>query len=87
MVENFDWISGLIGGAIIGLAASLLLLIKGKVFGITGILSGAIFNEREDSHWRIAIIFGLIFGAWLVHTFSSDYFQYEFKGKTCTIGS
>ena len=82
MVENFDWVSGLIGGAIIGLAASLLLLIKGKIFGITGILSGAMFNKGKDSYWRIAVIFGLIFGAWLVHTFSPNYFQYEFKGKT-----
>ena len=43
MVENYDWISALIGGVLIGLSASLLLLFKGKIFGVTGIMAGAFF--------------------------------------------
>ena len=47
-----------IGGAIIGLAASLLLLGLGKVAGISGI-SARIFTG-DDRHWRAAFVVGLV---------------------------
>ena len=81
MVENFDWISALIGGIIIGLAASLLLLFRGKIFGVTGIMAGAFFSSGFDRKWRIANILGLLSGAWFVHMLAPEYFAYEFKGS------
>jgi len=55
---------GLIGGALIGIAASLLLLLNGRIAGISGILGG-IFgaNGGAQRFWRLAFVIGLICGA------------------------
>ena len=37
-----DWISGLLGGALIGAASGLLLLGSGRIAGISGIAGGLI---------------------------------------------
>ena len=57
-------LGGLIGGALIGIAASLLLLLNGRIAGISGILGG-IFGTvgGAERYWRLAFIIGLICGA------------------------
>lgn len=52
----------LIGGMIIGLAASLLLLMNGRVPGISGILGKLLQSETKDKDWRIFFIGGLLLG-------------------------
>lgn len=52
--------SALAGGAAIGLAASMLLLLNGRVAGISGILGGLLGAGRGDIAWRIAFIAGLM---------------------------
>ena len=57
-------IGGLSGGALIGLASVLLLLLIGRIAGISGIFGGAlIFKTTEYVPWRVAFIAGLILGA------------------------
>jgi uncharacterized protein len=59
-------LGGLIGGALIGLAAVLLLALNGRIAGISGILGGLITSTgRGDRFWRCAFIFGLLAGAGL----------------------
>jgi uncharacterized membrane protein YedE/YeeE len=59
-------IGGFIGGALIGLAAVLLLALTGRIAGISGILGGLITSTaRGERLWRLAFIFGLIGGAGL----------------------
>jgi uncharacterized protein len=59
-------LGGLIGGAIIGLAAVLLLALNGRIAGVSGILGGLINStSRGERFWRLAFIFGLIAGAGL----------------------
>ncbi|WVF70332.1 hypothetical protein IAT40_005122 [Kwoniella sp. CBS 6097] len=48
------------GGYLLHLASSSLLEDNGRVFGISGILSGAIFGPREG--WRWAVVGGLLVG-------------------------
>jgi uncharacterized membrane protein YedE/YeeE len=57
-------LGGLIGGALIGIAASLLLLLNGRIAGVSGILGG-IFGSTSGAErfWRAAFIIGLICGA------------------------
>lgn len=50
----------LIGGILIGLAASALLLLNGRVFGISGILGGALAPKSNDTAWRFAALLGLL---------------------------
>lgn len=57
-------IGGLIGGALIGLAAVLLLALDGRIAGVSGILGGLISSTfRGERFWRLAFIVGLIVGA------------------------
>lgn len=58
--------SALLGGVLIGVAASMLLLLNGRVAGISGIVGGLLRPRRGDAGWRIAFVAGLI-GAPLVY--------------------
>jgi len=57
---NFTPISATIGGGLIGLSAVLLMLLTGRIAGISGILGGLLDFRSEDKDWRIAFIAGLI---------------------------
>ena len=57
---NFTPISAVIGGGLIGLSAVLLMLLTGRIAGISGILGGLLDFRSEDRDWRIAFIAGLI---------------------------
>jgi uncharacterized membrane protein YedE/YeeE len=59
-MENFTPISAAIGGALIGLAAVLLMLFNGRIAGVTGIADGLINPRTDDRLWRLAFIVGLI---------------------------
>ncbi len=72
-------INALIGGAIIGLAASLLLLTLGRIFGITGIMSGMFSGFNKSNIWQYMIVLGLILGSAITSIFMPQFFQYEFK--------
>ncbi len=61
-MENFTPISSLIGGIILGLSATLLLM-AGRIAGISGILSSLIPPQPGDALWRVQFIAGLILGA------------------------
>lgn len=61
METAFTPFASLGGGALIGLAAVLLMLGLGRIFGATGILSGVVFAEgREELSWRTALILGMV---------------------------
>lgn len=60
MLESIIW--ALLGGMLIGLAATLLMLLNGRIAGISGILSGVFFQIKGDVLWRIAFIVGLLAG-------------------------
>lgn len=59
-MENFTPISASIGGGLIGLSAVLLMAFNGRIAGISGVFSGAVFAERGDKLWRILFVVGLI---------------------------
>lgn len=61
-MENFTPYSSLIGGIILGVAATLLLM-AGRIAGISGILSSLIPPQTGDALWRVLFIGGLIIGA------------------------
>src|SRR5262245_25615122 len=59
-MANFTPLSAAIGGALIGLAAVMLMLSLGRVAGISGILGATLGFGTGDRGWRIAFIAGLI---------------------------
>ena len=56
----FDPILALAGGALIGLASVLLMLLTGRIAGISGILGGCLTLATDGKVWRFAFIAGLI---------------------------
>ena len=64
-MENFTPISGLIGGLLIGLAAALLLLLNGRISGISGIVGGLLAPKSSDAGWRVVFVAGLLLGAFI----------------------
>jgi uncharacterized protein len=59
-MTDFDATSALLGGALIGLAATLLILLLGRIAGISGILARCFDGVRHDGAWRVAFILGLV---------------------------
>lgn len=59
-MAHFDPTSALLGGALIGLASALLMLLLGRIAGISGILAGCFNGAGRDKGWRMAFIVGLI---------------------------
>lgn len=55
-MTDFNPVSGLAGGALIGLAATLLLWINGRIAGISGLLTGLLEPARGDIAWRVAFL-------------------------------
>jgi uncharacterized protein len=58
---EMDWIRGLAGGLIIGMAAATYLLVNGRVMGASGIIGGLV-DGSGWSTWaeRVAFIAGLV---------------------------
>ena len=56
----FDPVTSAIGGALIGLSAALLMLLNGRIAGISGIVSDFLGPDSDGKGWRIAFILGLI---------------------------
>ena len=58
--NSFTPYSALAGGALIGLATALLLLLNGRVAGISGVLGGLLRPVRGDIALRAAFVLGLV---------------------------
>lgn len=71
-VTAFTPWSGLAGGALIGLASGLLLVLVGRVAGISGIAAGLMSTQWGEAGWRALFIAGLILGALSYRLFSGE---------------
>lgn len=61
-MTGFTPLSALAGGALIGLAAVVLMAAQGRIAGISGIASGALDprTARGERGWRLAFLLGLL---------------------------
>jgi hypothetical protein len=58
--NNFSPWTALAGGALIGLASAIFVLLNGRIAGICGILGGLFSPQKNDIYWRLAFVVGLI---------------------------
>jgi hypothetical protein len=65
----------LVGGCLIGLAASILLLFNGRIAGVSGIVSGLVTPRRGDTSWRALFVTGLVAGGLLLPLIRSEPFH------------
>ena len=67
-MHNLTPLSGLFGGALIGLAAAALMVLTGRLAGVSGIFGGLLSFAPSDRGWRLAFVAGLIaapLAAWI----------------------
>jgi uncharacterized membrane protein YedE/YeeE len=70
--QEFTPWSSLIGGAIIGISVTILILFKGRIAGISGILGALMqFKNTPKDHylWRILFLIGLLISAFIYSLF------------------
>ena len=68
---HFTPLSALFGGLLIGLSATVLLLLNGRIAGISGIVGGLLQRYRVgDFAWRVAFVLGLVLAPVLYRLFA-----------------
>jgi uncharacterized protein len=61
-MEDFTPVSSILGGALIGLSAVLVLFGLGRIAGVSGIYGGLLQPRSGDFAWRLAFVLGLLGG-------------------------
>ncbi len=59
-IVNFTPVSALLGGALIGLAATMMWWVLGRISGVSGIIDAALTARGPELSWRTAFIGGLL---------------------------
>lgn len=63
-ITGFTPASAAVGGALIGLAAALLMALNGRIAGVSGIVAGIMAplrgEGRSEISWRLAFVAGLV---------------------------
>jgi len=70
-MEHFTPVQALVGGLLIGTAATLTLWTSGRIAGISGILAGSLFQEGQEAFWRGLFLCGLLLGGATYSLFNS----------------
>jgi len=70
-----DWIYAMVGGLIIGLSVSIMLLFNGRVTGIAGIIYGLFNPVKGDWGWRWYFLSGLVLGGLIMSVVKVDAFS------------
>ena len=71
---------GLLGGVLIGIAASTLLVVNGRIAGVSVIVGGLLSPRWSDAVWRALFVAGLVAGGFCVRVLTPD----PFRGLTAT---
>jgi len=69
----FDPISAAIGGALIGLAVTLLMLLNGRLAGISGVMGDLLEPGTLFKGWRVAFLVGLVAAPFLAKAMGYAY--------------
>lgn len=73
-LTEFQVLKPLLGGALIGLSANLMLLLNGRVTGISGILDAALSRHVLHQAWRPLFLVGLFYGGFIAYRIEPSQF-------------
>lgn len=73
-MDLYPTLNSLLGGALIGVAVTLMLLFNGRVTGISGIIASSLSKPSRDGLWRWLFLAGMIAGGFLMHGLRPDFF-------------
>lgn len=67
VVDVESWVRAAGGGALIGLAAALMIVLNGRIAGVSGVVGGLILDRKPgEMSWRALFLAGMVGGAMLV---------------------
>ena len=66
MIEPGTIPSALLGGAIIGVAAVMMLALNGRIMGVSGIAAGLLSQQTSDKALRLLFLVGMVVGGLIV---------------------
>lgn len=61
-MAEFNWVTALIGGILIGLSSTIMLAWNGRIAGISGMVHGLVTPAASEVHWRWIFLVGLVAG-------------------------
>lgn len=74
-MDSSTILPALAGGTLIGLAAAALLLLSGRVAGVSGIVGGLLAPQAGDTAWRVFFVAGLVAGGMLLPALVAEPFR------------
>lgn len=95
-MTSLTYLHSFIGGALIGLAAALFLLLDGRIAGVSGIIGGSLKPASENQLRNICFLIGLFlgpliyhlsFGGWPVVRFETPIWVLAFAGLFVGFGT
>jgi uncharacterized protein len=75
-MHDFTPVASLLGGILIGVSASAMLLLQGKIAGISGIFAGVLQPAKGETLWKGSFLIGLLFGGLLLRLFLPTAFDF-----------
>lgn len=72
-----EFIYPLLGGILIGIAVTLMLIFNGRVTGISGIIASSLKFTAKDNLWRYCFIIGMLVGGWILKKTAPEVFINE----------
>lgn len=82
---NQDWINAGLGGVLIGISVSLMLMWNGRVTGISGIINGVLAPAKGDTQWRVLFIVGLVLGGLVLGQLRPNTFENTINADMWTV--
>ena len=82
---QMDWVNALIGGVLIGISVSFMLLWTGRVVGISGIVSGVISHTTVETSWRVYFLSGLVLGGFVLRLLKPESFLTTLESGVLTV--
>jgi uncharacterized membrane protein YedE/YeeE len=70
-----SWSDAMLGGVLIGIAAAALLVVNGRIAGISGIVGGLLPPRAPDAEWRTLFVAGLVAGGLCLRVLTRDPFH------------
>lgn len=61
-MHNFSPLTGAIGGILIGISSTMMMLFVGRITGISGIFGGVVTPRAGEFTWRMVFLAGLLVG-------------------------
>ncbi len=65
----------LMGGGLIGIAVTIMLLFNGRVTGISGIIASSLAKPTRDGVWRYLFLGGILTGGFVMQMMRPEFFE------------